>query len=100
MGPCRSGHAGHLVRETKGNGTATTYDYDAFGPFQITQPNGGVTIIIKDARGRPIASIGPDGQTRQARYHDGLDVRVEILPSGAAVRSRYDGAGRLAIAAV
>jgi RHS repeat-associated protein len=73
---------------------STTYDYDAFGPYRITQPNGAQTIIVKDARGRPIVIIGADGHARTTRYYDGLDPSVEVLPSGAAVRTTYDALGR------
>jgi len=74
----------------------TSYDYDAFGPYRVTQPNGAATTIVKDGRGRPLFVLGPDGLSRETRYHDGLDPRLQLLPSGAVVRSAYDGMGRLA----
>ncbi len=73
----------------------TSYDYDAFGPYQITQPNGAASTIVKDSHGRPVLVVGPDGQPRETRYHDGLDPRLQLFPSGAAVRSTYDTMGRL-----
>jgi RHS repeat-associated protein len=74
----------------------TSYDYDAFGVYQVTQPNGGLTTIVRDVRGRPVTILGPDGHARSTRYYDGLDPRVEILPGGGAVRSGYDALGRRA----
>ncbi len=67
----------------------TRFDHDAFGPFQITGPDGGRTTIVRDARGRPRYVGGPDGRVRETRYYDGLSPRLELLASGAAVRTSY-----------
>ncbi len=72
----------------------TTYDYDLHGPFQVTAPNGSITTIIKDGRGRPIF-VGIPGSVRETRYRDGLLPRLQLLPTGAVIRSGYDTKGRL-----
>jgi len=94
----RRGRLYQVMRYPSPTGTplVTTYDYDAFGPSSITHPNGGVTTIVKDGRGRPILVVSPDGGQSQTRYHDGLDPSVQILATGGAVQSSYDSVGRLA----
>jgi RHS repeat-associated protein len=74
----------------------TSYDYDAFGVYRTVAPNGAPTTIVKDGRGRPSFVIGPDGSRTEMRYYDGLAPRLQIAPSGRAVRFAYDGKGRLA----
>jgi len=92
----RRGRLHQLKRYPSPTGTplVTTYDYDMFGPYQITQPNGGTTTIVKDGRGRPTNVINADGGLVHTRYYDGLDARIQVLPSGRAVRSSYDTVGR------
>ena len=83
----------------KGAGTGplvTSFDYDMFGAYQITAPNGAVTTIIKDARGRPQFVRTPDtAVAHETRYYDGLTPRLVLFPSGATSRLSYDSLGRL-----
>lgn len=74
----------------------TSFDYDMFGVYVVTRPNSGTEFIVKDGRGRPIANIDATGRARLTRYYDGLEPRLHVLPSGGAVRFRYDTTGRLA----
>ena len=74
----------------------TTYDYDAFGAFQVTDPAGGITTVVKDGRGRPVSVLAADGTQTRTRYHADLDPRVMVMPGGGAVRFGYDAFGRLA----
>ena len=72
----------------------TSFDYDVFGPYLIEQPDGGTTLVIKDARGRPVTIVAPDGGQTERRYHDGSDPRLVLTPTGTAVRYTYDALGR------
>lgn len=72
----------------------TTYEYDLFGAFQVTAPNGIVTTIVKDGRGRP-TFVGIPGSVRETRYQDGLLPGLQIMPTGAVIRYAYDTKGRL-----
>jgi RHS repeat-associated protein len=71
----------------------TSIDYDAFGPYTITEPNGATTMFVKDGRGRARFTLRAGG-TWETRYHDGTNPRLQLSPSGAAVRTSYDGRGR------
>ncbi len=73
----------------------TSYDYDSFGVYRIAASDGGMTTIIRDARGRPRFVLSPDGQQRETRYYDGLSPRLQVNPSGSAVSLSYDGKGRV-----
>ncbi|MGC3997892.1 MAG: hypothetical protein QM767_10525 [Anaeromyxobacter sp.] len=78
---------------------ATRYDYDLFGPSEITAPNGTKATIARDGRGRPtfITYADAAGTARartETRYYDGMLPRLIILPDGSAQRFGYDERGR------
>jgi RHS repeat-associated protein len=73
----------------------TSYDYDAFGPYLITYPDGGTMLTVRDGRGRPTVVVQPGGAISQTRYYDGHSPRIQILPTGAALRSSYGAMGQL-----
>jgi RHS repeat-associated protein len=75
----------------------TTFDYDAFGPYQVVDPNGRVTLLVKDAHGRITAVAMPDGRSFSVRYYDGHEPRTIVSGSGAARRLSYDQRGRLSL---
>lgn len=71
----------------------TTIDYDAFGPYAVTDPAGSTMLLIKDARGRVRYTARQDGAT-ETRYYDGNAPRLRLSPAGAVVRTGYDARGR------
>ncbi|WP_243338530.1 RHS domain-containing protein [Anaeromyxobacter soli] len=77
------------------SGLSTSYDYDEFGVYQVTDERGGITTIVKDGRGRPAFVLTSGGSNRETRYYDGLSPRLQLLLGGAIVRYGYDGMGRL-----
>jgi RHS repeat-associated protein len=96
--PARRGRLREVKRypSTTAAPLVTAYDYDAFGPSLVTGPDGGVTAISRDGRGRPTIYAGPGGERHETRYYDGTTARLEIAPTGATRRFAYDTKGRLA----
>lgn len=93
----RLGRLREVRRFTGTRALVTSYDYDVFGPYQITDPSGRVTLIPRDARGRPLAVATPDGRVVAFRYYDEEKPRTISLNSGAALRLSYDLRGRVAL---
>ncbi|OQW79871.1 MAG: hypothetical protein BVN35_00350 [Proteobacteria bacterium ST_bin11] len=89
-------HIGDLWKVTNALGHITTFNaYDANGrPLTITDPNGLVTNLKYDARGRRIEkSVGGDLTSYQ---YDAVGNLIKTTqPSGVAVRYSYDAAHRL-----
>ncbi len=76
----------------------TSYDYDVFGPYQVVEANGRMTLLAKDGRGRIVGLAMPDGRALSIRYYDESWPRTVVRSSGATVRMSYDLRGRLALA--
>ncbi len=91
----RLGRLREVRRYTGIRTLVTSYDYDVFGPYQITDPSGRMTLIPKDARGRPLAIATPDGRVVGIRYYDEEKPRTLVMNSGAALRLSYDERGRI-----
>jgi RHS repeat-associated protein len=98
----RQGRLHELKRYSSPSAPPLVYslDYDMFGVYRITAPDGSIVMILKDGRGRPTITAFADasGVVRaqtETRYYDGLVPRLRILPSGAAERYTYDDKGRL-----
>jgi RHS repeat-associated protein len=89
---------GRLSREDKGNGTATTYEYDAAGQLlrlRHLKPDGSVNSFFDyeyDALGRRTMVSTADGVTRYE--YDALGQLTKVtLPGGRTIEYRYDAAG-------
>ena len=87
---------GDLVSVTDALGHQTEITgYDAHGrPSTIRDPNGTVTALAYDARGR-IVRRTVDGQTTAFDYDAAGNLVRATLPDGASLRYRYDAAHRL-----
>ncbi|MCC3293619.1 DUF6531 domain-containing protein [Arthrobacter sp. zg-Y411] len=87
---------GLLTRVTDPAGVTVEFDYDDFGDLVATRNALGDTArIVRDAAGRPVASITPSGAETRFSYNTaGLLVRRED-PDGAVWSFEYDAAGRL-----
>jgi RHS repeat-associated protein len=74
----------------------TTMDYSLLGTSSITSPTGGVTTIARDGRGRP-TSVTPPAQSATTFFYRNATraADLQVLPSGATLRTSYDGRGRV-----
>ena len=88
--------AGDLVSVTDALGHLTEITaHDAHGrPLAIRDPNGTVTGLTYDARGR-LVSRNVDGQATAFEYDAAGDLLRTTLPNGAFLRYTYDAAHRL-----
>jgi RHS repeat-associated protein len=101
-GPARQGRL-HEIKSyatPTGQPLVTTFDYDMFGIYRITRPDGAMTTFIKDGRGRPMFTVEADAGAvvrakSETRYYDGLLPRLRVLPAGRVERFSYDSKGRL-----
>jgi hypothetical protein len=82
----RRGRLRELRRYPLPNGAplVTSYDYDAFGVYQVKAPDGALTTFVKDGRGRIRFTLSAAG-VRETRYHDGERPRLTLEPTGAAL---------------
>ncbi len=88
----------HEVKRYPASGATplvTTYDWDMFGPYQITDPNGRVTLLLRDGHGRVIQRITPDGRATSVRYYDEGRPRLVLRNGGSSWRFAYDDKGRV-----
>ena len=87
---------GLLIRVTDPAGVTVDFEYDGYGDLVATgNALGDTARIVRDAAGRPVASVTPSGaQTRFTYDTAGLLIRRED-PDGAVWSFEYDDAGRL-----
>jgi RHS repeat-associated protein len=94
---CTTGYqCGELDTVTDGLGHVTTYNsYDANGrPLSITDPNGAVTTLTYDLRGR-LTSRTVAGETTSFSYYPTGLLQQVTLPDGSSLSYTYDPAHRL-----
>lgn len=87
---------GNLIRATNALGQVTEITaHDAHGrPSTFIDPNGTVTQLSYDARGRMLSRT-VDGQTTTFTYDKAGNLTRTTLPNGAFLRNAYDAAHRL-----
>lgn len=91
---------GDLTSVSNGVGHITTYaNYDGMGrPGRVTGPNGAITELTRDARGRLLSQKQPAGSgwaTTSLTYDGAGNVASMTTPDGITVRYQYDAARRL-----
>jgi RHS repeat-associated protein len=72
----------------------TSYDYDMFGPFQVTAPDGAVTTILRDGRGRTLVTLHSGGAQQRITYYGGA-APLLVVTQSEAVRYVYGELGRV-----
>ncbi|MBI4334830.1 MAG: glucosaminidase domain-containing protein [Chloroflexi bacterium] len=88
--------AGLLVAVTDGDGNVTTIERDADGnPTAIVAPFGQRTILSLDTNGYLSTLAHPSGETTRFDYADGGLLSTLTDPRGNAYRFTYDALGRL-----
>jgi RHS repeat-associated protein len=88
---------GWLVSVTDGDGNVTTIQRDADGkPTSIVAPFGQVTQLTVNADGYLSSMTNPAGETTSFSYADGGLLTAVTNPMGASKTWGYDGLGRLA----
>lgn len=93
---CTTGYqCGHVETVTDALSQTTTYNsYDAYGrPLTITDPNGTVTTLSYDARGR-LTSRSVAGETASFSYYPTGLLEQVTLPDGSTLSYGYDAAHR------
>jgi len=70
--------------------------YDVFGPTQIREPSGALTVVTRVNGAGRVTRIDAPGGTTRIRYYDGQMPRLVLMPGGSAKRMSYDLRGRLA----
>ncbi|MGH8613902.1 MAG: hypothetical protein ACREYF_18235 [Gammaproteobacteria bacterium] len=87
---------GNLIKTTNALGQETLLSqHDAHGrPLSLTDPNGLLTELAYDARGR-LQRQGVDGQISSFSYDGAGNVTGLTLPTGGSLRYTYDAAHRL-----
>lgn len=84
---------GRLIQETGFDGLVSRYDYDAAGELVASQRGAIRTDYVRDALGRMLARVTPDGQERFA--WDPLSRVIAVENAAAQSRLRWDAAGQL-----
>ena len=87
---------GNLVKTTNALGHVSLFTaHDAHGrPVTMVDPNGNVTTLSYDARGR-LLSRTVDGHTTSYQYDRAGNIIKTTLPNGAFLNNEYDAAQRL-----
>jgi RHS repeat-associated protein len=76
--------------------TTSFETYDVFGPTQVQDPAGGITVYTRaGSAGRVTRIDTPDKRHTSTRYYDGNLPRLLLLNGGSARRFTYDDKGRL-----
>jgi large repetitive protein len=86
---------GRVIAETDELGNTTQYTHDETGIREIIDPLGQVTRFTRDAQGRILQEILPDGSGRFFEYDSNGDVTSDIDELGNATYRIYDQSGNL-----